>query len=373
MRILMGSDLYFPHLLGGGEKRMHEIAKRLARKHEVHVVTRRFGRLPSFEVYGGVYIHRVFVPSAQVRLDSISDGISYMFASLEKGFKLGDFDLYAPQQFFPIFPLWWIAKTKKKPIVVTIHDVYGKTWTQKYGFKGSSMIAFEKLMIELPYTKVITVSVASKKKLVMMGVPSKKIEVIPNGVDLVTFNKVKTEKSEKPRIIYVGRLVKYKHVDDLIVAFSKLDLDAELYIVGDGQERVNLEVLVRKLGVDNKVTFTGFVDERRKIELLKSSHVLVLPSTTEGFGIVLVEAMAAGIPFVASEIEPLVEITDKKGGLFFRPCDSTDLANKLSSLLRNEELQKNLAKEGFKQALKYDWENISKKVEEIYMTVVSHE
>jgi 1,4-alpha-glucan branching enzyme len=78
MRILMASDLFHPFLLGGGEARMYETARRLARKHEIHILTRRFKGLPSYEVHEGIHIHRVFVPSTGVRLESPTDGTAFM-------------------------------------------------------------------------------------------------------------------------------------------------------------------------------------------------------------------------------------------------------------------------------------------------------
>jgi glycosyltransferase involved in cell wall biosynthesis len=365
----MGSDLYYPYLLGGGERRMYEIAIRLARKHEIHMVTRRLEKLPDYELHKGVHIHRVFTRSGSTRLTSITDGCYFMVNSLRKAFELDIFDIYAPQQFFPIPPLWLVSRAKKKPIVVTIHDVYGKTWTQKYGLKGTPMLVFEKLMLKLPYTKIITVSNASRKKLIAEGVPPDRIEVIPNGVSLKEFEGVKVRKPEKPRIIYLGRLVGYKHVEDLLVAFSKLRLDAELYIVGEGEKRTELEKLAKQLGIEGKVTFTGFVDESRKIKLLKSSHLFVLPSTTEGFGISLLEAMASGVPFVASEIEPLLETSGGKGGLFFKPRDCSDLANKISQLLEDQNLQRKCTREGLKRARDFDWEVIAEKTERVFETL----
>ncbi len=76
MRILMASDLFHPFLLGGGETRMYEIARRLAKKHEIHVLTRRFRGLPSYEVHEGVHIHRVFVPSAGIKFESLKMNFS---------------------------------------------------------------------------------------------------------------------------------------------------------------------------------------------------------------------------------------------------------------------------------------------------------
>jgi glycosyltransferase involved in cell wall biosynthesis len=373
MRILMASDLYYPFLLGGGETRMYETARRLVEKHEIHVLTRRFKGLPSYEVHEGVHIHRVFVPSAGIKLESPSDGSAFMAGALLKGLNLGDFDLYAPQQFFPIFPLWLIAKAKRKPLVATIHDVYRETWLQKYGFKGCLMAAFEGAMLKLPYTKIITVSSSSKKKLIESGVPEHRIEIIPNGVDVGKYDEVKAEKSDRPRVIYVGRLIGYKHVDDLLVAFSRLDLDAELYIVGEGPEKQNLEGLARDLGIENRVVFTGFVNERKKIELLKSSWALVLPSTTEGFGIALIEAMAARTSVLATDIPALRELVeDGENGLLFKPRDINELKTKLELLLKDKGLQDKFSRGGYDLVRReFIWDRVAERNEEVYKSLLT--
>jgi glycosyltransferase involved in cell wall biosynthesis len=361
----MASDLFHPFLLGGGETRMYETARRLAKKHEIHVITRRFKGSPSYEVHEGVHIHRVFVPSAGVKLESAFDGSAFMVSALLRGLKIGDFDLYAPQQFFPIFPSWVIAKARRKPLVATIHDVYRETWLQKYGLKGSLMNVFERVMLKLPYTRVITVSDSSKKKLIESGVPGSIIENIPNGVDLDKYDKVKVKKSDRPHVIYVGRLIGYKRVDDLLVAFSKLDLDAELYIVGEGPEREKLEALARKLNIDGKVTFTGFIDERKKIELLKSSHVLVLPSSTEGFGIAVIEAWASLTAVIVSDIPALTEVVEGgRAGLLFKLGSIEDLGAKMKLVLKDENLRNKLSSSGYKLVKeKYSWDNIAKEIE----------
>ena len=365
MRILMASDLYYPYLLGGGEKRMYEIARRLAKKHEIHMLTRKFRGLPEYEVHEGVHIHRIFIPSGEVRLESTIDGLPFMFGSLFKGLRL-DFDLCAPQQFFPIPPLWLIAKVKRRPIVATIHDVYEETWAQKYGLKGHAMSLFERIMLRLP-CEIITVSGSSKLKLLERGVPRDRIKIIPNGVDLKKFDEVKAEKPGRPRLIYVGRLVKYKHVDHLLLAFSRLNSDAELYIVGEGPERSRLEKMATKLGIGRKVKFQGFVDEKRKIELLKSSHALVLPSSTEGFGIVVLEAWAAGIPVLVSDIPALTELVeDGKNGLIFRLGRIEELKKALERVLYGHEW-KRMGKAGKRKVKEFDWDLIAKRHEELFL------
>jgi glycosyltransferase involved in cell wall biosynthesis len=371
MRILISSDYFYPFLPGGGEKRMYEIGKRLARSHEVHVVTRKLANLPSYEEHENMRIHRVYVPFEGATLESFVNGLFFMLGAFFKASSLGRFDAYAPHYFFPVLPIWAASKAQGKSALVTIHDVfYTSELTKLYGLKGLFAAFFEKLMLRLPYRRVVTVSGASKEKLVAGGMQRTRIEIVPNGVDLMMFDKIRVGKSRKPRIIYVGRLIEYKHVDDLLLAFSKLSLDAELYVVGRGPERKKLEVLAKELKVDRRVVFTGFVSESRKIELLKSSHALVLPSTMEGFGIALVEAMAAKTPVIAADIPALRELVgDEEVGLLFKPRDIGALKMKLERLLKESKLRVQLSRKGHELVKKkFSWERITKEIESLLKT-----
>lgn len=104
---------------------------------------------------------------------------------------------------------------------------------------------------------------------------------------------------------------------------------------------------------------------------MKSSHVFCLPSTVEGLGLVVVEAKAAGVPFVVSELPALVETTGRKGGLFFKPLDHRDLADKLMLLLKDEKIRRTLAGDGVRQAERYDWGRLVKRIERTYTEVVA--
>jgi len=365
MRILMVSDYFYPFLFGGGERRMYELAKRLARRHEVHIITRRLADSARYEQHEGIHIHRIFVPSRRITLESFINGLFFMLGVLFKSLRLGEFDVYSPQQFFPLPPTWVASKVRGRPTVATIHDVYASGWVQQYGFKGSLMALFENATLKLPYAKVVTVSNPSKEKLVASGISGERIEVIPNGVDIAAFDEIKAKKSGRSRIIYLGRLIEYKHVDDLFVAFSKLDLEAELYVVGEGPEKENLKELSRSLGIENRIFFAGFVDERRKIELLKSAQALVLPSTVEGFAIVLIEGMAAGTPVITADIPAVhVSVRDGETGLLFKPRDIKGLKTKLERLLRDKDLRSKLSQKGYELVKKeFIWDKIAEKVE----------
>jgi glycosyltransferase involved in cell wall biosynthesis len=99
--------------------------------------------------------------------------------------------------------------------------------------------------------------------------------------------------------------------------------------------------------------------------------VFCLPSTVEGLGLAVVEAMAAGVPFVVSELPALVETTGRKGGFFFEPTKYKDLADKLLRVLKDKKIQRDLIKEGTGQAKKYDWEILVKKIEKVYNDVMA--
>jgi len=189
------------------------------------------------------------------------------------------------------------------------------------------------------------------------------------------FEEIKTEKYREPTICCIARLVYYKHVDDLIRALELVKSEIpniKCKIIGSGPEERKLKALVKGLNLRENVEFLGFIKEHRQvIRILKSSHVFCLPSTVEGLGLVVVEAMAAGVPFVVSELPALVETTGRKGGLFFKPLKYKDLADKLLLVLKDRKVQRALIREGTRQAKKYDWEILVKKIEKVYNDVMA--
>jgi glycosyltransferase involved in cell wall biosynthesis len=365
----MASDLFHPFLPGGGERHMYEVAERLSKKHEVYVITRKLRGTVGYEKRDGMHIHRIFVPSGDITLRSILDGLVFMIGSFFMSLQLGDFDVYYPQQFFPVLPVRLTSKIKNRPIVAAIYDVYGGTWIQKFGLKGHLMAIFERVMLKISYTGIVTLSNSTKGKLMANKISGDVIGIVYCGVDVNAFDRIEVKKHDKPRIIYLGRLVGYKHVDDLIIAFSQLGPDAELYIIGEGPEKENLKKLAKSLGVQHRVFFAGFVDEKKKIEFLKSAHVLVLPSTTEGFGIALIEAMASKTPVIAADIPAIREsVRDGETGLLFKPRDIEELKTKLALVLSDGAIRDRLSKNGYNLVRKeFTWDKVAERVEKFIL------
>jgi 1,4-alpha-glucan branching enzyme len=206
------------------------------------------------------------------------------------------------------------------------------------------------------------------------GINPDKIAIIPNGVNLEKFNNSHGQKKDlegDPSILFLGLVSKLKGVDVLIEAVAKLrfDLpDLKLHIVGHGDDiRESLLQLIKRLHLENFVIFHGAADPATTPAYYKSADIFVHPSRYEGFGITILEAMASGIPIVASSIGSFTEIlVNGQTALLFRREDPDDLAKALLSLAQDSALKKRLSQNGLTEVQNYSWQKISKKYVVLY-------
>lgn len=212
-----------------------------------------------------------------------------------------------------------------------------------------------------------------------------KIVVIPNGINLSDFDigyskGMCREKLGLPLdgsiILFIGNIVPYKGPDVLVNAMSRIvkaETDVELVFVGKGVMREELEMLSKKLGVEKNVKFTGFVEDGLKPLYYKAADVFCLPSTmsTESFGIVNLEAMACGIPIVASKIGGIPSVVkDRENGLLVPPRNSEALADAIIYLLENEDVREKMGENGRKKVVNYSWERIAEETEKVYEGII---
>lgn len=193
--------------------------------------------------------------------------------------------------------------------------------------------------------------------------PRKKVVVLPNAIDYKVFSNFYKEGQDT--FGYVGRLQDIKNIDSLIKAFNHLAArheKARLVIIGDGPERTKLEELVQNLGLHNKVSFLGFLDNPK--EIYTRFDFFVLPSLSEGMSNSLLEAMAVGMPILASNIpanENVVE--NEKEALLFDPRNVQDISEKMERILvdpfLSEKLRTNAAK---KAKAEFDLEPVVNKL-----------
>jgi len=149
-------------------------------------------------------------------------------------------------------------------------------------------------------------------------------ELVENGVDLDLWRQtggMSPERKEQVRLAFIGRLIPWKGVDMLLEAIASMAISIRLDIIGRGPERENLERLVQKLKLQDNVVFHGFIEQERSRDLLAHCDALVLPSVYECGGAVVLEAMAAGKPVIATRWGGPADYLDPATGILIEPRD----------------------------------------------------
>lgn len=175
----------------------------------------------------------------------------------------------------------------------------------------------------------------------------------------------------RPRIIFVGRLHSQKHVDVLVRATARLP-GVSVVVVGDGPDRGGLERLTARLGLTDRIRFLGFVPHEQVPGLLRAADVLAMPSRYEELGTALLEGMQAGLPIVASDTGGIPQIIENdRTGLLVPPGDPAALAAALTTVLRDRALAARLGQAAHREAAKYDWSQLARRILDVYEAVLA--
>lgn len=375
MKIAYIYDVIYPYVKGGAEKRIWEISKRLvSRGHEVHIFGMKFWSGEDVILKDGVFLHGVCEPQ-ELYVDgrrSITEAV-YFARKLLIPLMREDFDVIDCQAFpyFPCFSAKICSSVKRIPLLITWHEVWDAYWYDYLGKKGVFGRWVERMTAHLT-DKIIAVSERTKSDLERIGV-RKEIEVIPNGINFEKIENVKPSTKETD-VIFAGRLIKEKNVDVLIRAVNSVKRevpDVKCVIIGDGPEKNKLEKLAYDLKLENNLEFTGFLEEYKEvISYTKSSKVFVLPSTREGFGIVVLEANACGLPVVTVNHKMNAAcdfITNAETG-FICELSEVDVAEKIVMVLNNK--GKDMERKCIESAKGYDWAEIIIKTNNVYDAVL---
>jgi len=214
------------------------------------------------------------------------------------------------------------------------------------------------------------------------GVRGKIFEIPDVGVDLSVWNQqedLPPRTDDKIRFVYLGRLADWKGIEFLIAAFKTVaqrQPRAVLDILGDGVERRSLEDLTRRLSLEDRVTFAGWVSAAEGSRRLRQADVFVLPSLREVGGIVLLEAMAVGLPVIATDWGgPAIHVTDSTG-IRVPPTSREDfiggLADAMLRLADSPELRRQMGQAGLQRVRTnlYDWNQKTDRLLEIYAEII---
>jgi glycosyltransferase involved in cell wall biosynthesis len=367
MKILHVSPFYPPNI-GGAEACVYYLAKEEARLgHDVSVVT---SSLPLQDRRAFVFTRDLFELS-DVKVRKLG---GFIFRIVPINLKLIP---YLCKENFDIIHLHilgfayqpevtaLISALKGIPLISHIHTnpAGGLMWLKPY-LHFTSRIVFKR-------SKAIIVPTERFKSLILGQYQNhKKISVIPNGVDISLFREIKRGKNRN--ILFVGRISPSKGLEELISAMKGVlgvVPDAELTVVGPPSPSEigywkQLVRMVSELDLNTHVKFLGGLSREVLPEVYNQASVFVCPSRNESFGIVLIEAMAAGVPIVASNIPEFKEIAGSCA-LLTEPS-SKNLSTAIIRVLLDEKLQDKMITSGIKRAQDFSWKNIAHQFLSLY-------
>jgi len=383
MRILYITEIYpdVEHGLGvwgGGEKQFYEISRWVAKRgHDVSVLTCRFPGQPKEETVNGARVFRAGLsrnPRHGGARREILPVLRYILQTATRASALRP-ELIHCNTYFPVYSGKVASQLQGVPLITTFHDMYRlSNWIDDQGslFWGLMGHVVTLGAAKLAHGRIIAVSPQVKEKLIAIGLKPQDITVIPNGVDLKLFDSAHDEKAPC-QVLYVGRLIRLKHVDRLMYAFAEIEKhvpEATLKIVGDGPERAYLERLAHSLGLEGKVIFTGVTPTYGAVvSHFKQSSVFVLPSSAEGESVALKEAMAAGLPVIAMKINGsgvLSIVQDGKNGFLVEPSESNLLVDRIIELLQDEQKRRGMGDAARKFVESCDWMTIADRTMQVY-------
>jgi glycosyltransferase involved in cell wall biosynthesis len=337
---------------GGAEVHLHEIASRIAAKgHDVTVLASTFTGSPREEDIDGVKVVRAggrltfnfHVPGAIRRL------------SREKPFDVVVDDINKIPFYTPLYV--------KTPLLALAHHLFAKSIFLEAVFPLALYVYGAEALIPPVYkrTRFVVVSESTRQELVEKGIPREKISIVYNAVDHRVYKPSDVPKPAKPVVGYVGRIKRYKKIDLLLEAMKIISRrlpEARLMLAGSGDYLPSLVSLAARLGIQDKIEFMGFVGEKAKIAMLQQAHVVVNPSSKEGWGVTVIEANACGTPVIASNVPGLRDaVVDGKTGYLVPFGDVEAFARRTIEVLEDEALRRRLSDEAISHAKRFNWDD----------------
>jgi glycosyltransferase involved in cell wall biosynthesis len=376
LRILLVPSAYYPHV-GGIEELTRQLALAFKeRGHDAAVLTNRWPPgVPRSEMLDGIDVTRLRFPLPAKRLSALAHffGTSPAAAiALVRHIHRWRPDIVhvigagPPSAYVAALHAWL-----RPPLVFTAQ---GELTFDAYGVFARSATLLAGLRRILRRADTVTACSAfvmrDLEKLEEIRGPS---YVIPNGVEPRDFESVDPDEDFDPYVLGLGRLVPQKGFDLLIDAFAAEEFaEFNLVLAGDGFERDRLQARALELGIDSRVRFVGAVARPRIARLVRGARVFALPSRGEPFGIALLEAMAAGVPAVATAAGGIPEFArDGVNALLVPPGDAKALATAIARLAFEPELRDRLIAGGRATAEAHAWARIAGRYEDIYRRVPS--
>ncbi len=390
LTVVMLSWEFPPRIIGGISPHVYNLSRSLAKKGvKVHVVTCDFPGAPPQETIDGVEVHRI--DSYKNPAPDFATWVYLMNVNMQKETATivrnlgGKVDIFHAHDWLVATAGIGLKHVFRKPFFVTMHST-------EIGRRNGIHTDYERMIHEteawLTYEawKVICCSdyMISHVRWAF-GLPQDKLVMIPNGVNFEAYAGKENEDLSQVRnrfalpnekiVLFVGRLVHEKGAHILVNAVPKVldKTNAKFIIVGNGYMKDQLSDLTKAMGMAHKVLFTGFIDNDTLRKLQRCADVCVVPSLFEPFGIVALEAMAAGSPVVVSDTGGLSEIVNHDvDGVKVYTGDPDSLSWGITRILTDEPFAKRLKTAALKKVQeKYNWDTIALQTKATYDAILS--
>ncbi len=390
-RILIFSTAYIP-FVGGAEIAIKEITDRI-NDVEFDLITARFDRkLEFFEKKGNVNIYRLGVG---VR---IIDKLLLPFLGAYKAWNLNNkrkynafwcvMVSYSSGAAYVVNILRAFMGKKKIPIILTLQEGDSENHL-KYKWGGLLDLSW-RLALGGGATILTAISFYLLNRAKTIGYKGLSV-LIPNGVDTRHFeniypdeelNDLKKNLNKKPEDVFLittSRLVQKNAVKDVISALPKLPDNIKFVVLGEGEEEISLRELSKTLHVEKRVQFLGYVEHNEMPKYLKIADIFIRPSLSEGMGNSFIEAMAAGLPVIATPVGGIVDFLfdpeQNPGvpstGIFVKVNNPESIAEKVKLLTDDLALQHRLIQNAHKMVReKYDWDLVAKDMKDKVFNLV---
>ena len=376
MRILF-CNYEYPPLGGGGGVINADLAEELASKHEVTILTSQALDLPKHDVVNGVEVIRVPVLGrSQAAAASMISMLSYVPSGMWNGrsaIKSRQFDVINTHFVVPTGPVGaYLASVGDIPNVLTVHggDLYDPSKTSSPHRHLILRMLIRRLLRRA--NVVVGQSRNTIENIHKYYMPDFPCELIPLGIKRSSTQRKNRSDlgfaEDEKILVTVGRLVARKAVSQLLELVAQIaDSAVKLVILGDGPQKAELEVQAQDLGIDQQVQFMGFVGEEEKNELLLAADLYVSTSQHEGFGLVFLEAMAAGLPVICYDFGGQSDfLEDGITGALVSLNDMAAFRRECEALLSSVERRAVIAKENLGRVESYFIDSCARRYENLF-------
>jgi glycosyltransferase involved in cell wall biosynthesis len=375
MKILLLNSEY-PPVGGGAGNASANIARLLVSMgNDVLLLTSRFGSLPQDEMRDGVRILRVAALRRRVDRSTVVEQLSFMLAAAFR--TLGIAGQFKPEATLAFFGLpsgavaWMLKKIFDIPYVVSLRggDVPG---FRPYDFGVYHKLAGPFLHLIWHGASVVIANSRGLHDLAASFDSTIDIPIIPNGVDLEKFSSLAHDWSP-PHLLSVGRVVHQKGLDLGLQALAGLkDMEWEWDIAGDGPALSLLQAMVADQGLQDRVHFLGWQTQEQLRQLYSAANLFLFPSRHEGMPNAILEAMASGLPVVATRISGNEElVADSETGSLVPAEDVESLRESLRVLLPRAELREEMGRAARRRVEQdFSWNNVAQQYQSMLQNAI---